>query len=196
MAKGSIMTKEDLRIFLKPPTLTTERLTLRKITPNDLLDVFEYAKDPRVSRYLLWYPHLSLGDTRAYLAAVDGLYRKGKFYDWGIEINNKMIGTAGFSSFDIENNSAYIGYVLSHDYWKLGIASEAAKAVIKFGFERLGLRRIAAKCIIENEASIAVMKKCKMLFEGVARDALLVKGNYRSIVTYSLTFNEYRELYY
>lgn len=189
------MTKEDLQLFIRIPRIVTERLTLRRIETKDLSDVNEYAKDPRVSEFLLWYPHLSLGDTRSYLTCVDALYRKGKFYDWGIEYNGKMIGTAGFSAFDIENNSAQIGYVLSHAFWGMGIAHEAASAVIKFGFERLGLRRICARCIAGNERSESVMRKCKMTFEGISRDGILAKGRYRDVLTYAITFKEYRELY-
>ena len=190
------MRKEDLEMFVRIPEIKTERLTLRRITTKDLFDVFEYAKDPGVSQYLLWYPHISINDTKRYLNTVDTLYRKGRFYDWGVELNGKMIGTVGFSSFDIDNNSAQLGYVITQGFWGQGIATEAALTIIKFGFEKLGLRRIYARCIRGNEASVAVMKKCKMTFEGLARDGILVKGRYCDIITYSITFNEYREYYY
>ena len=189
------MTKEDIQIFIKIPTIKTNRLILRKISQKDVLDVFEYAKNPMVSEFLLWYPHISLADTRAYLATVESFYRKGKFYDWGIEYEGKMIGTAGFSTIDIVNNSAQIGYVLSESYWGLGIALEAAREVIKFGFERLGLRRISARCIVGNVRSEAIMKKCGMIYEGLSRDAVLCKGRYRDIITYAMTVEDYKNLH-
>lgn len=189
------MTKDDIQIFVHIPTIKTERLILRRITKGDLFDVFDYAKNPAVSQFLLWYPHISLADTRAYLATVDAYYKKGKFYDWGIEYEGKMIGTAGFSRFDVENNSAEIGYVLSESYWGKGIALEAARAVLKFGFERLGLRRISAKCIVGNSRSESVMRKCAMTCEGVARDAILAKGRYHDIITYAITAPDYKRGY-
>ncbi len=189
------MTKQDIQIFVHIPTIKTERLILRKISIKDLYDVYDYAKNPAVSEFLLWYPHISLADTRNYLLTVEAYYRKGRFYDWGVEYEGKMIGTVGFSSFDIDNNSAQIGYVLSEEYWGKGIACEAARAVIKFGFERLGLRRISARCIMGNERSEAVMRKCQMNYEGTSKEAILAKGRYKDIITYAITFEDYKNLY-
>lgn len=175
------MTKNDLKIFTDIPRLHTERLTLRMITPRDLADVNEYAADPSVPRYLLWSVHETIGFTRLYLNNLVARYRRGQFYDWGIEYNGKMIGTCGFTSFDIANNAAEIGYVLNSRFWHMGIGGEAARAVIDFGFEKLGLERIEARYIAENVASERLAQSCGMKHEGILRSAMLVKGEYRDI---------------
>ena len=126
----SIMERSDLKRFIDPKILIGERVILRKITQKDLSDVYEYASNPRVPEFLLWNPHPSLGFTKKYLSIVDKKYKRGEFYDYAVEYQGKMIGTCGFTSFSLENNSAEIGFVLNPGYWGRGIATEAAKLVI------------------------------------------------------------------
>ena len=187
------MKKDDFKIFKRIPVLTTERLTLRRIQMSDLSDVNEYTSDPEVPKYLMWHPHQTIEYTRAYLRYVTKLYRKGKFYDWGIYLDNKMIGTVGFTSINVANNSAEIGYVLNRKYWGKGIVSEAVKEIIKFGFSVLSLNRIEAVFLPENEGSRRVLVKCGLKSEGVRRSALLVKGEYRDVEIYSILKEEYSE---
>ena len=169
------MDKDKLGIFAKIPTLETERLILRRMKPSDSEDMFEYASRPEVSEYLLWLPHTTQRFTK-------------NFYDWAVTIKStgKMIGTCGFTSFDLTNNSAEVGYVLSSSYWGLGIAPEALKKVIDFGFSELRLHRICARIMDGNARSEAVAKKCGLSLEATMRDLLFVKGKYRTIKIYSL----------
>jgi ribosomal-protein-alanine N-acetyltransferase len=92
-----------------------------------------------------------------------------------------MIGTCGFTSIDAANNSGEVGYVLNPDFHGRGYATEAVKRVIAFGFKNLELHRIEAKFMQGNDASLRVMEKVGMTFEGYHRDAMLVKGKYRTI---------------
>ena len=190
------MQAKKLKIFVNIPELRTERLILRKITRRDLDDVYEYASDGEVSKYLLWEKHPEKYYTRSYLSLIESKYRKAEFYDWGIELDGKMIGTCGFSSISCENNSAEVGYVINRAYWGKGIALEALRAVLSFGYDVLGLNRIECRVMSENKGSIRVLEKCAMKFEGVLRQALLVKGVYRDISIYSMLKDEYIALKY
>ena len=185
------MKKEDIKIFTQIPTIKTERLTLRRILPTDIHDVYEYGSDPSVSKYLLWYPHTDKNYTKFYLNFLSVRYRKGEFYDWGVEIDGKLIGTCGFTSFDIDNNSAEIGYVLNSRYWGKGIGFEAASAVLKFGFEKLSLNRIEVHYLVGNTASEALSKKLGMKFEGIRRKAVFCKGEYRDVCVAAILKSEY-----
>ena len=190
------MEERDLKIFTRIPTLTTERLTLRRILPTDLDDVFAYASNPAVPRYLLWYPHPDKDYTARYLREVDRRYKKAQFYDWAVTLTDsgKMIGTCGFTSFDLPNNSAEVGYVLSSPYWGQGIGPEALRAVITFGFEALYLNRIEAHFMPANNASRRVLEKCMMQPEGVRREAMYAKGRYIDIETYAITEKDYKKI--
>ncbi len=179
--------------FKEPPTLRTPRLILRKLLKSDAEDMYEYASNPTVSRFLLWDAHPSPKYTLKYLAYLQGRYRAGEFYDWALidRKSGKMIGTCGFTSFDFQNNSAEVGYVLNPAYWHCGIAAEALFEVLNFAFAVLGLNRVEAKYMLGNEDSRHVMEKCGMTFEGVARDAIFAKGRYISIGICSVLRREF-----
>ena len=181
------------RIFSHMPELQTERLILRKMRVGDEEDMYDYARRSEVTRYLLWSPHPDVYYTRDYLRYLATRYATGSFYDWAVVLRSggRMIGTCGFTSFDCPNDAAEIGYVLNPDYRGQGIAPEAVRAVLKFGFERLALHRIEARFIQGNEASLRVMEKVGMRFEGYRREAMMVKGAYRTIGYCSILRDEY-----
>ena len=182
-------------LFKKIPDITTDRLILRKIRLPDALDMYEYSKDPEVTKYLLWDPHPSVEHTRNYIDYLQDRYRDGKYYDWAIVLRNsgKMIGTCGFSAIYPEHRYAEVGYVLNPAFRGQGYAGEALSAVLDFAFRRMMLNRVEAKCVDENEPSERVMQKVGMRFEGVARSALFVKGKFRDIKVYSILRDEFLE---
>ncbi len=171
------------RIFKKPPTLTTDRLVLRKLSVSDYKDMYEYSRDSRVTKYLLWSEHPSEQYTYEYLQRINSAYKKGEFSDWAVTLadSGKMIGTCGFTSFDCEHDRAEVGYVLNPAFWGQGIATEAVLAVMEFGFAELGANRIEAHFMEGNNASLRVMEKCGMKFEGFLKQYMLVKGEYKNI---------------
>lgn len=176
------------KIFSNMPTIRTERLILRPLHITDAADMFEYASRDDVTAFLLWSPHRSVTYTRDYLRYIEDRYSIGDFYDWAITLadTGKMIGTCGFARLDLPNRVGEIGYVLNPDFRAQGIAVEAARAVIDFGFKNLALHRIEARFMQGNDASRRVMEKLGMSFEGFARDSMFVKGAYRTVGTCSL----------
>ena len=159
----------------------------------DAGDMYEYACQSEVTKYLTWSPHPSREYTRDYLAYVQKQYEDGEYYDWALIFKDemKMIGTCGFTSFDDENNAGEIGYVLNPDYWGRGLAAEAVREVLKFGFQRLNLHRIEAKHIEGNNQSRRVMEKCGMSYEGTHRSSMYIKGEYRTICICAILREEY-----
>nr|MBQ4320340.1 GNAT family N-acetyltransferase [Clostridia bacterium] len=198
-----MLTRSRIRkVFANIPTLKTKRLTLRKLKPEDSEDMYEYSKIPEVSEYLLWSPHRSEDFTRDYLEQLQDQYRDGYFYDWAVVlpvrdgsslygVKQKMIGTCGFTSISLDNNAAEIGYVLNPAYWGYGFAPEAVKKVLEFGFEKMNFNRIEARYIVGNDRSLRVMQKCGMTFEGVKRELLYVKGEYKDIGGCAILRREY-----
>ncbi len=192
------MTHDDItRIFRDPPMIETRRLVLRRMQKRDSHDMYEYASRPEVTRYLLWDVHESEYYTYRYLSYLQSRYRAGDFYDWAVTLRetDKMIGTCGFTRFNVEANAAEVGYVLNPDYWGCGIAPEALLHVLRFGFVQLRLNRIEARYMIGNDRSRRVMEKVGMVFEGVAREAMYVKGSYVSIGTCAILRREFQERY-
>lgn len=179
--------------FKNIPTIHTERLILRKIDISDLADMYEYSRDGEVTRYLLWDSHKSIKHTAAYLKILKKYYAKGLFYDWAVveRESGRMIGTCGFAKIDEANRYAELGYVLNRNYWGHGYAAEAARSVMRIGFETLDLKRIEARFMTDNTASARVMEKLGMKYEGTKRSSLYVKGAFRDIGYYSILQEEF-----
>src|SRR5204863_8911861 len=91
------------------------------------------------------------------------------------------------------NMRAELGYCIGRPYWGQGIVPEAVRAIMKLGFEQIGLNRIEARCFIENKASARVMEKCGMKYAGVHREQMLVKGRFESCKMYAILRRDYYE---
>ena len=182
-------TVAEVREVLKDlPTLETERLILRKMVLNDAEAVFAYASNSEVSRYTLWETHRSIEDSRAFLEFATQKYENGDEPDWGIVYrgNGCLVGACGLVNWEAEHARAEVGFVLSREYWGRGLMSEAVQAILRFGFERMNLNRIEARCIAENAASARVMEKAGMFYEGTLRQREYIKGAYRDIKLYAI----------
>lgn len=179
--------------LLELPTIETPRLVLRKMTLDDAQDIFEYASDPEVARYVTWPAHRSIEDALSFLRVVQREYEAGGPSSWGIvhKADRKLIGTIGFVRWEPNNSLAEIGYALSQKYWNMGLMTEVVQEVIRFGFEKMGINRLQAMCMIENTASERVMRKCGMTFEGILREYVRIKGITRDLKVYSILRREF-----
>lgn len=184
---------EITKVYGELPVLETERLLLRKITLDDVEDIFFYGSNEEVSKYVTWDTHRTLTDAKEFVQFVLNQYENNKVSPWGIEYkgNGRLIGTIDFVSWQPKHNSAEIGYVISPDYWGKGIATEAAKKVIEFGFEQMDLVRIQARCFIKNIGSSRVMEKAGMSYEGILRKVAFVKGEHHDLKVYSILKDEF-----
>jgi len=190
------MNRDQLcRIFRDPPKLYTKRTCLRRMMKTDSYDMYDYARRDEVTKYLLWDPHPNETYTFKYLSYLQTRYRAGDFYDWAVVMRDtyQMIGTCGFTRFNLESNSAEVGYVLNPDFWGMGIAPEVVSRVLEFGFNDLELNRIEAKYMVGNDRSRRVMEKVGMKFEGVNRESMHVRGKYISVGVCAILRSEYYE---
>ena len=181
------------QLFSHIPPLNTERLFMREMRVSDAEDMFAYAHQEALTQYLTWTPHINIKQTKEYLTYVGQRYRTGDFYDWAVicREDGHMIGTCGFTSFDLSSDSAEIGYVINPAYHGKGLATEAVQEILRFGFENLSLHRIEAKFIKENTRSLMLMERVGMQFEGYAREAMKIKGAYRTIGRCSILKQEW-----
>lgn len=184
---------EILKIFKNPPILECDRIILKKMDRSFADDMFEYASNPAVTKYLTWDVHPNRRFSYNYLGYVNSRYRTGEFFDWAITMRDsgKMIGTCGFTRFNFSSYSAEIGFVLNPKYWGYSIAPEASRRVIRFGFDTLELHRIEARYMENNIQSRRVMEKSGMTFEGIYRDMMLVRGQFVSVGVCSILRSEF-----
>jgi RimJ/RimL family protein N-acetyltransferase len=87
---------------------------------------------------------------------------------------------------------ASIGYEIAPRYWGKGYATEAARAMVAFGFGELRLHRIWARCVADNVASYRVLEKVGMRREGCLREEEWIKGRWRDTLVYGILDHEWR----
>lgn len=179
------------------PQLPTERLLLRRIRLDDAEDLFAYASDPAVTATLTWETHLSIDDSLAFIRLMIEGYGLGERAVWGIEhsASKRLIGTIGFNEIRAGGYVGEVGYALARPSWRQGLMTEALSAVLDFGFQHMGLRRIEATCRIDNVGSYRVMEKCGMQLDGILRDAQYVKGRLITVRLYSIIRRDYESAY-
>ncbi len=178
------------------PKIETERLILRKITADDVNDIFEYASVPEVTTFVLWETHKSKQDSLDFIKVALEQFENNLSIIWGIKIKSekKLIGSIDLRDWNTIHKCGEVGYVISKKYWNKGYVSEAMKVVIKFGFKELHLNRIEAHCEEENIGSWKVMEKCGMKYEGTLREKVFIKERFRSMKMYSILKKEWKEI--
>lgn len=180
-------------IFGDLPGLETERLLLRRVTADDVDDIFDYACDSDVAAHTTWEPHATVQDSRRFVESVLQKYAAAEVAPWGLVLktDGRLVGTCGFVYWAPRHGRAEVAYALAHRLWGRGLMTEAVRRVLSFGFEVMGCNRIEARCLPENVASAAVMGKGGMCYEGVIREQIYVKGAYRNVRLYSVLAREW-----
>ena len=170
--------------FSDLPAIETERLLLRKLEMEDAEDIFEWVSDPQVTAYLFWRTHQSIEDSRDFIDWVTA----GDFACWGVVLteNGKVIGNCFLHNVNFEHKRAEIAFNIARKHWNRGYATETARAIIKFGFERWHLNRIEGTCMVGNRTSARVMEKAGMTLEGVMRKYVYTKGKFHDMKLYSI----------
>jgi RimJ/RimL family protein N-acetyltransferase len=172
----------------KPPLQTT-RLLLRDYSSDDWSFVQLYACDPEVVRYMEWGPNTD-EDTRLFVEKCISMSKTIPRFGFELAITligeNTPIGTVSIHISNAHNREGWIGYCLNKQFWGKGFATEAATAVMEFGFSTLGLHRIFATCDPKNIASANILKKLGMNLEGHFRDHKLVRGKWRDTALYAI----------
>lgn len=149
-----------------PDTLLTARLCLRRPVPDDAGVIFDrYAHDPEVTRYLGWPRHMSLDDTRGYLAWAAEEWARSGVGPFTIvhRADGRLLGSTGLSL--SAPDGAVTGYVLARDAWGAGYATEALRAMIELADTR-GVVTLRAFCHPDHVASRHVLEKCGFGVDG------------------------------
>lgn len=149
--------------------LHTRRLLLRPPRLSDARAIFErYARDPEVTRYLLWRPHRTIADTRAFLRFCASEWKGRTNFTW-VLLRSSDRALMGMINLRPRGHAFEAGYVLARPDWGRGYMTEALRAVIREAFRQPGIFRVAAACDVANAASARVMEKAGMAREGRLR---------------------------
>lgn len=175
--------------------LHTERLLLREFVAADWRAVLAYQREPRYLRFNAW-TECTEADARLFVQ---------RFLTWQQETprskiqlavtlraTGMLIGNVGLRQSTPKAQVAELGYEISPTYWGCGYATEAARAMLAFGFSTRGLHRIHAQCIAENVASARVLEKLGMHCEGRLREHEGFKGQWWDVLCYGVLQSEWQ----
>ncbi len=176
--------------------IKTERLILRPYTPDDLEDLFDIHSRPEVTRYLYWEPR----DRRATREVLERKIRaaelraEGEALQLAVELPEagKVIGDVLLIWVSREHRQGEVGYVFHPDYGGHGYATEAARAMLRLGFDELGLHRIYGRIDGRNTASARVLERLGMRREAHLVQNEMVKGEWTDEVVYAMLGDEWR----
>lgn len=171
--------------------IKTERLLLRKIQPDDAEMVHMWMSDPEVCKYERWKPHSNSDYSRGYIIEVFDGYKSDSTYQWGIELNGKLIGSVSIVNVNDYDQKAILGYCLAREFWSNGYTTEAVKAVLQYMFIEIGLNRIEASHSINNIASGRVLEKIGMLLEGQSKDYYFCNSGFQDSRLFGITKEQY-----
>lgn len=173
----------------------TNRLWLREFVDTDWETILEYQREPRFQQF---YPmaECSAESVRSCVKI---------FIDWQtaeprtryqlaitLRSNHQLIGSVGIRLKGETTSEAEIGYEIHPAEWGKGYASEAAQAMLAFGFSELNLHRVHAGCICENVASARVLQKAGLRHEGHLRQVEWMKGRWWDTELYAILEDEWR----
>ena len=147
--------------------ITTERLTLRRFTLDDIRDAFEKWTSCKESKH--WEPpHTRIEETEKVISGYVQNYENADWYMWAVVYEDELIGLVCGNEINEELRSICLGYCITKSHWNKGITTEACKALIKYFFD-IGFNRIHSNHHPPNPASGRVMQKCGMQYEGLIR---------------------------
>ncbi len=168
---------------------TGRRVSLRELVSDDLDAIVAYSTDDAVSRYQDWPSHTAEA-AKAFLDRAIVAAQQIPRVEYVLAVvehaTSLLIGDASIEVQSVGNRQAELGFTLRRDRWGAGLATETAQLLLAFGFDQLGLNRIEATTHPDNVASIRVLEKIGMSYEGRLRDHLLVRGHWSDSLLYSI----------
>ena len=178
-------------------TIETERLILRQFEYTDIDSMLRNWIADEKTQYDYGEPCYAtpeavreLFDTK-YIVS----YSKDDYYRWAVieKATGECIGQIAYFTMDTGNRHGEIEYIIGPAFQGKGYATEITKAVIAFGFGKIGLYRIEIDCRTENEASQRVIEKCGLTYEGTFRDFFWRKDHYEGRMVFSILKQDWIE---
>lgn len=175
--------------------LETERLILRDFVKEDWRRVLEYQSDPLYLRYYEWTertPEAAQEFVGWFLEHQKQNPRIKFQLAVTLKSNSQLIGNCGIRMDHTNAFQADIGYELDPKYWNHGYATEAAHAIVDFGFHNFGLHRVWSWCVADNLGSAHVLEKLGMRREGHLRQNEYYRDRWWDTFMYAILVDEWQ----
>lgn len=153
------------------PTLQGRRVRLRPVAEADDPDLLAVFGD---RSHLRFWSHAPLADLTAAREYREGIWAgtAGRsFFQWAVtEADDRLVGTTTLGSWDRDNRHAEIGFIVRPEVQGRGVATDAVRTVLRFGFDEMGLHRVEADVDPENAGSIRLLERLGFQQEGLFRE--------------------------
>jgi ribosomal-protein-alanine N-acetyltransferase len=183
--------------FSSFPTLVTDRLILREMTPNDISAILKNFGNPDVVKYLDMKPIITREQAEHWFQWMGDFFISKDGIRWGVTLKDDygvVIGSAGLHHWDRESHYAEIGYDIAEAYWGNGYAKEVVQALLAFGWDSMNLHRIEADVLEGNDASMHILKKFGFQHEGVLRKRVKKNRRFWDVHLFGLLKVDYKPL--
>lgn len=168
----------------KFPLLKTTRLTLRQLTNGDLNQIKNNISESIVEFLpLIPWPY-TLEDAKNYLFSVETKFNDGTELTWGIEFESNLIGTISITFEDFDK--VRLAYLLNGNFQRRGFMYESVLKIINFCFTDLNVNKIYTGVIVDNLASLNLLKKIGFVVDGINRQHIKNKDIYVDEILLSL----------
>lgn len=175
------------------PLLKTPRLRLRQACLADVLPLLSVMQDARVLRYFGMEAFRTDLEALDEISCFNRIFTKEEGIRWVITMGDvdRYCGDIGFHKYHKFHARAELGYRLHPQYWGQGITTEAAVAVLNYGFSELSMNRVEALVDPRNAASLRVLEKLRFQREGLLRDYEFENGIFVDLLMFSLLKKEW-----
>ena len=179
---------------LPTPALHTARLRLRPFQDTDREALFALQSNAHVLRYWDSPPWTDPARAARFLATTRRMEADGTGTRVAIDhrTDGDFLGWMGLVSWNPDHRSASLGYCFAEASWGHGYATEAARALLGWGFDTLPLNRVQAETDTRNLASARVLEKLGFAREGTLREDCVVNGDVSDSWVYGLLRREWR----
>ena len=184
--------QKDILMKKERPTITTKRLTLRPLFLSDADRVRLLAGNRKIADKMLNIPHpYRKGIAREWISTHQTKFEEGETVHFAIILKSdgELIGVIGLN-INKDYNRAELGYWIGEEFWGRGYATEAAGAVIEYGFLELNLHKVTSSHFARNPASGKVMRKIGMKKEGFRKEHVIKWGKYEDLIDYAIFATE------
>lgn len=174
--------------------IETERLVLRRFEYSDNEAMLKYwIADEKIQSMYSEPVYTTKEEVKELLDKYIGSYEKEDYYRWAVTEKNsgECIGQIAYFLVDSKNHFAEIEYCIGADFQCRGYATEATKAVIGYGFDRMNLHKVQICTKTINKPSKRVIEKCGFTYEGTLRDYFYMDGEYVGRLYFSILRDEY-----